>query len=55
MNQNTKNFEVQIKNMRISMTDEIEYLNMLYSKSSKDLINLTVEHRKLGTKFDAYF
>jgi hypothetical protein len=37
------------------MTDEIEYLTMLYSKSSKDLISLTLEHRKLGTKFDSYF
>ena len=37
------------------MTDEIGELTALYSKSSRQLINLTIEHRKLEAKFDQYY
>ena len=54
MEQQRKQFEVQIKNIRSSTAEEIEALTSLFSKSSRDLVNLTIEHRALQKKFSDY-
>lgn len=41
--------------MTLSMGDEIENLTQLLSTSSRDLIELTIKHRELQYKFDAYY
>jgi hypothetical protein len=37
------------------MMEEIEDLTQLFSNTSKDLVNLTIEHRELQKKFNEYY
>ena len=55
MAQQKKNFETQIKNIQISMSDEIEQLTGQFSMSSKELCELTIQNRDLQHKFDQYY
>ena len=55
MESQKKQYEAEIKKMKLSMTDEIEQLTQMFSQTSKDLIKLTVEHRALQAKFNEYY
>ena len=52
MEQQKKNFEIEIRNMKHNMSEEIEDLTGMFSSSSKELCNLTIANRELQSKFD---
>jgi len=37
------------------MGAEIEAMHEIFSKTSRDLVKLTIEHRELQKKFDLYY
>lgn len=49
-----KAFEAEIKTLKQEMSHEIESLTEMFSTSSRDLINLTFEHRALQKKLTDY-
>ena len=51
MEQQKKAFEAQIKSIKVSTADEIENLTSLFSKASRELIMLTIEHRQTVEDF----
>jgi len=54
MEQLRKGYESAFKNMKIGMSNDIEVMTEMFSKASKDLVKLTLEHRELQAKFDTY-
>lgn len=49
-----KVFEAEIKNLRNEMSDEIETLTEMFSSASRDLLNLTFDHRALQKQMTEY-
>jgi hypothetical protein len=54
MEQMRKGFESTIKNLKVGMSEEIETMTDLFSKSSRDLVKQTLMYRELQAKFDSY-
>ena len=55
LNTQRNKYQAQITTLKTSMAHQIENLNSMFSSSSKQLVNLTTEHRNLQAKFKEYY